>query len=90
VLERKTGGAIHELKIESERITNISELENNIHDARMHVVYLKKALESGNTKASINIVKQLDLKLHQMEAFEFNIERRIIVTNSHYVHQSKA
>lgn len=67
------------MKIESERITNISELENNIRDARMYTTYLEKALDNGNIEAAINIVKQLDLKLHQMEAFEFNIERRIIV-----------
>ncbi len=78
------------MKIESERITNISELENNIRDARMYIVYLKKALADGNTEASISIAEQLDLKLHQMEAFEFNIERRVIVIESPCAHQLKA
>ncbi len=30
------------MDIESERITNISELENNIHDARVYITYLEK------------------------------------------------
>ena len=78
------------MEIESERITNISELENNIRDARMYIAYLKKALADGNTEASISIAEQLDLKLHQMEAFEFNIERRVIVIESPCAHQVKA
>ena len=44
-------------------------MENNIRDARMHIAYLKKALADGNTEASISIAEQLDLKLHQMEAY---------------------
>ncbi|MCI8747932.1 MAG: hypothetical protein HFH67_08720 [Lachnospiraceae bacterium] len=78
------------MEIESERITNISELENNIRDARMYINYLKKSLAGGNTEASISIAEQLDLKLHQMEAFEFNIERRVIVIESPCAHQLKA
>lgn len=77
------------MEIESERITNISELENNIRDARMYIACLKKALAGGNTEASISIAEQLDLKLHQIEAFEFNIERRIIVMDNPCVHHQE-
>lgn len=67
--------------IESERITNISELEQIIQSARTDAIYLKKAIKDDNKETSIHLIEQLDLKLHQMEAFDFNIERRTITVN---------
>ncbi len=68
--------------VESERITNISELEQMVHDARVDVLCLKDAMKRGNKEASIHLAEQLDLKLHSMEAFEFVIERRNIIVNN--------
>lgn len=66
------------MKIESERITNIAELEKLIQDARVDVVWLKTAIMDGNVDAMTHLVEQLDLKLHQMKAFNFNVERRTV------------
>lgn len=65
-------------KIESERITNITDLEQLIRDARADMIFLKSAMRNSNQEASKHLVEQLDLKLHKMEAFEFIIERRTI------------
>ncbi len=65
-------------KVESERITNIGDLEQLIRDARADMIFLKNSMRNGNQEASKHLVEQLDLKLHRMEAFEFIIERRII------------
>ena len=69
------------MKIESERITNLSELEQIIQSARVNALYLKKAIKADDKESSAHLVEQLDLKLHQMEAFDFNIERRTITVN---------
>lgn len=70
-------------KIESERIVNISEYEALINKARMNMGVLKRHLENKEYEASIHIAEQIDLVLHQMEAYEFQIERRTITVNSH-------
>lgn len=69
---------VRKTKIETERITNISELEEIIRDARADAIYLKKAVKDGNKETEIYLVEQIDLKLHQMEAFNFNLERRVV------------
>ena len=69
---------VRKTKVESERITNISELEKIIQSARVDVVWLKTAIEDGNVDTMAHLVGQIDLKLHQMEAFNFNMERRTI------------
>ena len=69
--------------VESERITNLVELEQIVRDARVDMVYLKQALKNGNKEASTHLAEKLDLKLHSMEAFDFVIERRTITVNNH-------
>ena len=64
--------------VESERIVNISELEQLIKDARMDMMHLKQSLQNDNKEASKHLVEQLDLKLHSMEAFDFVLERRTV------------
>lgn len=70
---------VREAKVESERITNISELEKIIQSARANVIYLKKTIKDDNKEISAYLAEQLDLKLHQMEAFNFIVERRTII-----------
>ena len=64
--------------VETERIVNISDLENLIRDARIYADTLKKALQEDCKETSIRIAEKLDLKLHEMEAFDFILERRKI------------
>ena len=66
-------------EIESERIVNLADLEQIIRDARVDVIYLKNALKNDNKEASKQLTEQLDLKLHRMEAFDFVLERRIVI-----------
>ncbi len=70
---------MREAKVESERITNISELEKIIQSARANVIYLKKTIKDDNKEISAYLAEQLDLKLHQMEVFNFIVERRTII-----------
>ena len=72
---------MREAKVESERITNISELEKIIQSARANVIYLKKTIKDDNKEISAYLAEQLDLKLHQMEVFNFIVERRTIIAN---------
>lgn len=65
-------------QIESERVVNIAELEQMIGYARADVAFLKKALEKDNKEGAMLLVERLDLKLHEMEVFNFVIERRVI------------
>lgn len=65
-------------KVESERITNLSELEKIIQSARTDIIYLKKAVNDDDKETSVHLAEQLDLKLHQMEVFNFNVERRTV------------
>lgn len=65
-------------QIESERVVNIAELEQMIGYARADVTFLKKALEKDNKEGAMLLVERLDLKLHEMEVFDFVIERRVI------------
>lgn len=74
-------------QFESERIVNLSEFEQIVRDARVDAIYLKKALKDGDKEISNYLVEQLDLKLHRMEAFEFQIERRTITVNNPSEHQ---
>lgn len=65
-------------QIESERVVNIAELEQMIRYARADVAFLKKALAKDNKEGAMLLVERLDLKLHEMEVFDFVIERRVI------------
>lgn len=69
---------MRETQIESERITNIAELEKIVQNARVDVACLKNAIKSGNTDVASHLAEKIDLKLHQMEAFDFVIERRTV------------
>lgn len=73
--------------IESERIVNLNEFEGLIQKARTDILCLKSTLAYGDMKVSNKVVEQLDLKLHQLEAFEFHIERRTITEHGHNEHQ---
>lgn len=69
--------------IESERIVNLNEFEELIQKARTDILCLKSTLAYGDMKVSNKVVEQLDLKLHQLEVFEFQIERRTIIGHDH-------
>lgn len=66
------------MQIESERITNIAELEKLIQEARADIIHLKNAIKSGNTDVASHLAEKIDLNLHQMAAFDFAIERRTV------------
>lgn len=69
--------------IESERITNLNDYEKVIQEARTDMVYLKTALKRKDDEALSHLAEQLELKLHQLDAFEFQIERRTIIGHDH-------
>ena len=62
----------------SERITNISDLENTIENAYIHIQRLRDELEK--TEPSLTVIEELAKKLHtnilKAHDFEFCIERR--------------
>lgn len=66
-------------KIESERIINMGEYEALISKVRLYMGALKRHLENKDYEDSIYTAAQIDLVLHQMEAYEFQIERRTII-----------
>lgn len=70
---------VRKTKIESERITNIAELEKIVQEARVDAACLKNAINREDKEVASHLIEQLDLKLHQMEAFNFNVERRTIL-----------
>lgn len=69
--------------IESERITNLNDYEKVIQEARTDMVYLKAAIKRKEDEAVKHLAEQMDLKLHQLEAFEFQIERRTVIEHGH-------
>lgn len=69
--------------IESERITNLDDYEKVIQEARTDMVYLKAAIKRKEDEVVKHLAEQLDLKLHQLEAFEFQIERRTVIGHDH-------
>lgn len=69
--------------IESERITNLDDYEKVIQEARTDMVYLRAAIKRKEDEAVKHLAEQLDLKLHQLEAFEFQIERRTVIGHDH-------
>ena len=78
---------MRETQIESERITNIADLEKLIQDARVDIVYLKNAINREDKEAAMHLSEQLDLKLHQMKSLDFIIERRVVTVHDHDEHQ---
>lgn len=74
---------MQKIRIESERITNIGDYERLISKARADMVWLKGSLERKDYEVASHLAGQIDLTLHQMEAHEFQIERRIITVHDH-------
>lgn len=73
--------------IESERIVNIEGHDSLIEKARVQFQWMKAALERKDLETALNLTKQIDLTLHELELYEFQIERRTITVNSHAEHQ---
>lgn len=69
--------------VETERIVNLEAFKKKIQEARKDARTLAIAMAGKNLKASQYCVEQLDLKLHELEAFEFNVERLRITENDH-------
>lgn len=67
--------------VETERIVNLEAFKKKIQEARKDARTLAIAMAGKNLKASQYCVEQLDLKLHELEAFEFNVERLRITEN---------
>lgn len=65
-------------EIETERIVNLEQYENVIRETRLYVIALKRALQEKDMQTSIHIAEKIDFKLHEMEAFDFVLERRKI------------
>lgn len=82
-IERKWDRKMERRIIESERITNLDDYEKVIQEARTDMLYLKAALKRKDNEALSHLAEQLELKLHQLEAFEFQIERRTIIEHDH-------
>lgn len=70
------------MKYVTERIINLAQYENTVRETRNLIYALNNALAHGDIEASSHIVKQADLKLHELEAYEFEIEQRIITVNN--------
>lgn len=70
-------------KIETERIINLNEFEKIIQEARADIRYLRLAFANDSKETAAHIVEKLDLKLHQLEVFDFQIERRTIIEHDH-------
>lgn len=69
--------------VETERIVNLEAFKKKIQEARKDARTLAIAMAGKNLKTSQYCVEQLDLKLHELEAFEFNVERLRITENDH-------
>lgn len=67
--------------VETERIVNLEAFKKKIQEARKDARTLAIAMAGKNLKASQYCVEQLDLKLHELEAFEFHVERLRITEN---------
>lgn len=67
--------------VETERIVNLETFKKKIQEARKDARTLAIAMAGKNLKASQYCVEQLDLKLHELEAFEFHVERLRITEN---------
>lgn len=67
--------------VETERIVNLETFKKKIQEARKDARTLAIAMAGKNLKASQYCVERLDLKLHELEAFEFNVERLRITEN---------
>ncbi len=72
------------MTIESERITNLSEYEALISEARANMMWLKRHLADKNYNEVNHLAGQIDLTLHKMEEHEFCIERRTVTVNNHH------
>lgn len=67
--------------VETERIVNLEAFKKKIQEARKDARTLAIAMAGKNLKTSQYCVEQLDLKLHELEAFEFHVERLRITEN---------
>lgn len=72
--------------IESERIVNIEGHDSLVLKARTQFHWLESALERKDLETALNLTKQIDLTLHELELYEFQIERRTITVNSPVEH----
>ena len=75
----------------SERIVNISELEKQIQNAKLHFDILKEELKHTAPSATIDsAVYQIDRSLKVAAEFEFRLEQRTceITTSSRYLYSS--
>lgn len=62
--------------IETERISNLTQCEELIRSARADVLSLKSAFSEDRKELSKYLIEKLDLKLHELESYEFVLERR--------------
>ncbi len=63
-------------KIEMNYIVNIDDFETIIRDIRPDVATLRKFIEKKDFELAEHMVRRLELKLHELEEFNFIIERR--------------
>ena len=66
------------MELISERITNISELENKISSARCNADNIQKFIKEKNYKRAEELIKILSLQMHELDCFELCIEHRKI------------
>ncbi|XTR36675.1 hypothetical protein ACQQ2T_08905 [Paraclostridium tenue] len=71
----------------SERIINISDLEVKIKEARYLSDNLIKSLENKNYPRAEYLSSNLSLKLHELDNFEFIVEKREVRFISDCNHQ---
>ena len=69
-------------QIEMHYIVNIDDFEALIRDIRPCVVTLRKFIEEKDFEVAEHMVRKLDLKLHELEEFEFILERRTVRSKS--------
>lgn len=63
---------------ETERIVNISELEEMIQSARLKVISVCKIAEADGNDVLVSLLQEIQNDLTECESFNFVLERRTI------------
>lgn len=67
------------MKVISERIVNIADMEAKIRSARMCADSALENIQNGKIDRSEYLLKKLSLALHELTEFEFVLEQREVI-----------
>ena len=71
------------MKYISERIMNLKEFEGLVESARAFSGFLTDAIKRKELERAQELNDLLDLKLHEIGMYQFNIEQREVIGNNH-------